>query len=478
MGRHIEHRGGSTNVMSIDRETLLVAAPRADDRVAIANLDSAFPDYDFSILDELRLYDTENWVSFIESEAIQRLVTESRGEWVNYVRAGVLRLQLGQPERLLQGMDMLFSGNIPMAAGLSSSSSIVVATMEAAVAINRLEVTVADFITLAGEGEWFVGSRGGAGDHAAMKCSRPGAVTHMSFFPFRVGKSVPLPEALRVVVVNSRVEAKKSAGARDLFNQQVAAYEFGLMLVRERFPAYAARLEHLRDLNAAHLGVRPSRIYEILMQLPETISRDELFAELPPALHPRIDQILATHRDPGPRPLRSVVLYGLAECARAERAIGLLEDGDYAALGRMMTRSHDGDRVSRDGAPWQSPSDDATLARLILDLQSGDVARVAEAAIERQPGAYACSTEVIDALVDDCLVQPGVLGAELSGAGLGGCILVLVETRHADALLRHLERSYYAAKGLEMGAEICRPVAGSGILALAGGTAQTDNPTA
>ncbi|MDI9471010.1 MAG: NTP transferase domain-containing protein [Bacillota bacterium] len=465
MGRHIEHRGGSTNVMSIDREVLVAASPRDDDRVVIRNLDPAFPERDFAILEEIALYDTENWVSFIESEAIQRLVTDSRGDWVNYVRAGVLRLQLERPQRLLQGMDMLFTGNVPMAAGLSSSSAIVVAAMEAAVALNRLEVSVSDFITLAGEGEWFVGSRGGSGDHAAMKASRAGNVTHMDFFPFRVGPSYPFDERYRMLIVDSRIQAKKSAGARDLFNQQVAAYEFGLMLVRERFPVYRDRLEHLRDLNALHLGVSPERIYEILLELPEYITTTEVFEALPPELHPRIRQIVATHRDPGRRQLRSVVLYGLAECARADLAIELIAAGDYPALGRMMTLSHDGDRVARNGVPWQAPADDATLLGLIADLRSQDPVRVAAAQIDRQPGAYACSTPEIDALVDDCLRQPGVLGAQLSGAGLGGCILVLVERTAADPLIRHLDSAYYAANGLEPGARVVVPTAGSGIFA-------------
>ena len=131
----------------------------------------------------------------------------------------------------------------------------------------------------------------------------------------------------------------------------------------------------------------------------------------------------------------------------------------------MMTLSHDGDRVARDGAPWQSPSDDATLAALIADLRSRDPARVAAAAIARQPGAYACSTPEIDALVDDCLRQPGVLGAQLSGAGLGGCILVLVERDATAALIHHLDTAYYAARGLEPGARVAVPTAGSGVFA-------------
>lgn len=41
MGRHIDHRGGMTNVMTIDRDVVMVVSPRQDDIVRIANLDSA-----------------------------------------------------------------------------------------------------------------------------------------------------------------------------------------------------------------------------------------------------------------------------------------------------------------------------------------------------------------------------------------------------------------------------------------------------
>ncbi len=66
-------------------------------------------------------------------------------------------------------MDIVVSGNIPLAAGLSSSSSLVVGAAEATIAINGLETFPAQFVDLCGEGEWFVGTRGGSADHAAIK---------------------------------------------------------------------------------------------------------------------------------------------------------------------------------------------------------------------------------------------------------------------------------------------------------------------
>lgn len=461
MGRHIEHRGGSINVIAINRETLLVASAREDDRVHIANVDPAFEEREFSILENIRQYDTSNWVDFIESDAITQMVLDHKGDWVNYVKAGVLRLQLENKHQILCGMDMMFYGNIPMAAGLSSSSSIVVATTEAAIGLNGMDLQPQAFINLCGEGEWFVGSRGGAGDHAAMKCGQKGMITHLSFFPFTIGKSVEFPDNIRLIVANSFEQAKKSAGAKDQFNQKVASYEFGFMMIKDRFPQYREKLRYFRDLNPAALGVPPSRIYEILLALPETAAPEELFLLLPEEYHDQIRQIFKNHQQPERYDIRSVVLYGIAECERARKCPDLFERKDYRTLGQMMNISHDGDRVSAGGAPYDYSVSNKKLDSLIAQLRSEDPDLVEQAQLWRQPGGYACSTPTIDALVDDIKTRDGVLGVQLSGAGLGGCIMVLAEKDKAEALLGAIKSSYYDPNGLPMGAEIFTPVKGS-----------------
>ena len=205
---------------------------------------------------------------------------QTRGEWVNYVKAATLRLQLKNTDVMLCGMDMMYTGNIPIAAGLSSSSSIVVASTEAAIALNNLDVQIMDFINLCGEGEWFVGSRGGAGDHAAMKCGKYDMLTHIGFLPFEIKGTVPFPKECSLIVANSYVEAKKSVGARDQFNQKVACYEFGLMMIKKLFPQYAHKLNYLRDINTQNLSVTQSRIYEMLLALPEKMTLYEVHEQL------------------------------------------------------------------------------------------------------------------------------------------------------------------------------------------------------
>jgi len=460
LGRHIEHKGGSINVMSIDRETLLVAAPRDDDIVNLANVNKNFNEYSFSILETIKQCDKTDWLDFIESDNILQMVVDSKGEWVNYVKAGLLRLQLNDRGRLLSGMDMMFSGNIPMAAGLSSSSSIVVATSEAVVALNNLDLKVKDFIHLCGEGEWFVGSRGGAGDHAAMKCGQMNKITHIEFCPFEIKDSVDFPPEYQIVVANSFVEAKKSAGAKDQFNQKVACYDFGLMLVKKLFPKYSAKIKYLKDINPVNLDLQQSEIYKILLKLPEKITSEELYKMLPDDID-KIKRTQKNHSIPEYYEIRSTMLYGISECLRAEKCIEALKEQNYNALGKLMNISHNGDRVWSGGAPYDNRVSDDYLNNLISDLLSQDEKRVAAAQIYNQPGGYGCSIRQIDDLVDFAVKQEGVIGAELSGAGLGGCIIILVKKDCSEKLLKELKAYYYDKNSLPMGAQVFIPVSGS-----------------
>ena len=463
MGRHIEHRGGSINVICINREVLLAASPRNDDRVHLSDLCPRFFDNSFSINRDYNLYQTNNWKHFIESEPILSLVQQSKGEWINYIRAAVLRLQMAYPHIPMRGMDMMFSGDIPCAAGVSSSSAMVVSTMEAAVALNQIPISDKDFVELCGKGEWFVGSRGGAGDHGAMKCGLRGKITHLNFFPFSIGKSVTFPGDYQLIVANSFEEAKKSAGAKDIFNQKVACYVFALMMIKKMFPHHAPNLHYFRDINPDTLRVGQDKIYSMLLALPERVTHQELYSMLPECRE-EIEEVQKCHRIPDHYDIRGVALYGIAECMRAKKCIDMLDNGDYPSLGRLMNISHDGDRVNKNGKPFSYQVSDEYLEGLIADIRSGDPVRVERAQLYYQPGAYGCSTSTIDEMIDFVNNCDGVVGSELAGAGLGGCILILVHHAHAKNLLSTLQKLYYEKRNLPMGADIYTPIGGSLVL--------------
>lgn len=462
LGRHIDHQGGSVNVMAINREIILVTSPRQDDTVALANADqSVFADHGFRISDVVSQLDWDDWQHAIDGPRVRRLLDEARGSWENYVKAAILRFQDQFREQRLRGMNMLVQGDIPMGAGLSSSSALVVATAEATAMFNHLPVTARGLVSLCGEGEWFVGTRGGAADHAAIKLSRRGYVTQVGFQPFQVENSAPFFKDHVLLVCNSGIYAGKSAKARHTFNQKVTAYHIGRTYFKLIRPELAPKIQHLRDVTPEHLDISRTLYYQSLSQLPVHMTRDEVrstFAQLADAERESIERLFATHDEPGKGyPVRDVVMFGLGEMARARKCLALLKAGDAAGLGRLMNVSHDGDRVSRRGAgnQWQripvTLPDSYFREMAARKGAAGDIANCA--------GAYACSLPELDRVADLLLDQPGVKGAQMAGAGLGGCVMALVEKAHVAAAAATMV-------GYGVKADIFTPIAGACNLAL------------
>ncbi|GBC94379.1 Galactokinase [bacterium HR16] len=465
MGRHIDHQGGHVNMIAVDRDVHAVVGLRDDRRVQLQNLRSqAFPPCEFTLDDLLSGYQPGAWVEFVNSAPILEAAAAARGEWSQYVKAACARLQAHFADYVLPGFNLTADGNVPIGAGLSSSSAVVVATMEALLHLNRFELPPEQFVDLCGEAEWYVGTRGGAGDHAAMKFARRDAVVAMSFFPFRVVGTVPFPQGYRFLVCHSHQQAKKTAGARDQFNHRVACYHLGREWLKHTFPHLSPYIEHLRDVNTGRLGISLAELYRLLAHLPEVVERQHLLERLPAE---RIMSYLSTHDEKLNRyPIRPVVVFGLAECERSRRTAALLHEGHIDTFGQWMNRSHDGDRVARwntdgdDFQPFAVDYSDTVLQHLAQQAEHN----LPDADLVWQPGAYACSTPEIDWMVDVALRVPGVLGAQILGAGLGGCILVLVREDACDAVQRALTDHYYAPRNLEPEMFVCSPVAGSGIM--------------
>jgi N-acetylgalactosamine kinase len=457
MGRHIDHQGGTVNVMAVNREIILVAAPRTDDVVAVANTaGTQFSEVTFRISDLVASLNWDDWQQVIDGPRLQRLLEAARGDWANYVKAAILRLQELFRDRQLRGLDMMVSGDIPIGAGLSSSSALVVATAEAVRVFNHLPVSARRLVSLCGEGEWFVGTRGGAADHAAIRLSHRGCVTRVGFFPFHIEASARFFPGHDLVACNSGIYAGKSREARNTFNAKVTAYHIGRVWFKMLRPDLAHRIEHLRDINAEHLGLGGAAFVRLLCQLPARITRSKVqaaFGQMADAERDRLERMFLSHEAPADGyAVQGVVLFGLSEMARAQRCLGLLKRNDARGLGRLMNSSHDGDRVSRETSrhTWRRLSVRSAAEPLAeWSRKAGRGADIAELS-----GEYGCSLPELDRIVDIARRQPGVEGAQLAGAGLGGCIMVLVQKPRTAGLIKTL-----GEQGIR--AEVFRPIAGA-----------------
>ncbi|MBN1997561.1 hypothetical protein JW935_08420 [candidate division KSB1 bacterium] len=438
MGRHIDSQGGHCNYIAIPPDLFILASPRDDTNIFLDNIEpKLYPHRRFD-LRELLPETTTSWQQILSITARKT----QKGDWVAYVKAIIARFLLEYPRVRFKGMTLLVGGDIPVAGGLSSSSALVVAVAEALVIINGLDIEEAEFVRLCGESEWYVGTRGGFGDHAAIKCAQKGMVTHMAFSPFRILTRVAFPEEYRVLGAHSSIFAFKSASAQTIFNQKLECYSIGKRLIFDQITETKHSFKNLLDIVTA--GYSTEALYRLLLTLPATLLQDK-------------------NKKPDSNLVRGVVLFGLAEEARSLNWIRLLQNNRMEQLGMLMNISHDGDRVVKklseaSNIPWILNYDDGIL----LDLAQRARKRDHTAELYWQPGAYRCSVEAIDGMVDLVSACPGVLGAQLSGAGLGGCMMVLVHRDSYGDVQNTMVKKYYIPQKLKQEIFECLPVAGSG----------------
>lgn len=470
MGMHSDHRGGSINPIAM-METLVFVHVRDDDRVVLVNTDPKYPDRSFAMDAELPAVRIEDWEAWTRERYAERAKAGTAGDWSDYVKAALLYYRnrckglAGQAEVNIPGMDLIFGSIVPAAAGLSSSSAMVVAAFLAVLHATGGKVEREALIDWCGDAEWYVGTRGGKGDHASIICGEPASVLHLAFFPTRI-RAYPLPPGTAIVMAHSRVEAKKSKGARDFFNQRIAGYVIGERLLKQLDPARYAGAPNLAGCTPRRGAYPEAELLELLKRIPENMSRSEALRVLPEA-RDDLERIFDSHAEPAEGyEVRKILLFGLAEIERSDRAPEALERGDVAGFGELMKLSHEGDRIVRheiagDGSvAGKTPTDhrvpDALLARWLAE----------KVPLWRIPGGYDASIEETDLLVDLALAVEGVHGARLIGAGRGGCVGVLCRREAVDEVLKRLRTHYYLPRKLDPDSVfVASPCQGAGVLA-------------
>jgi len=214
-GKHTDYAGGRSLVAAVPRGFALVGAPRDDGRVRVIDA---------------------RWHDAIEIDAADR-TTEYRG-WANYIAVVVRRFAYNFPGAAL-GADLAIASDLPRAAGVSSSSALVVAVATALTRRAGLDrrddfrAAIATPLDLAGylgaveNGLTFktlasvdgVGTHGGSEDHTAILTCRADRLSAYSYVPVRHVGDVVMPSGWCFVVASSGVHADKAGSARDRYNR-------------------------------------------------------------------------------------------------------------------------------------------------------------------------------------------------------------------------------------------------------------------
>jgi len=317
LGKHTDYAGGRSLVCTVERGFVVVAAARDDRLVRITDAVSS---------------------EQVEIEMSSTLAPAD-GTWANYAITVVRRIARNFPGPL-RGADIAFASDLPPAAGLSSSSALVVATFLALADLNALGAheeyhrAIANADDLAGylgavesgarfrtlEGDRGVGTFSGSQDQTAILCSRAGALVQYAFAPVRFERTVPLPQDHVFVIGVSGVLAEKTGAALDLYNRQ------------------ARRVHALIDRWRRATGRDDATLADILASSPHALQRLRAIVR---------DQARGTASDAfDVSDLVTRLDQFAAEALEIIPAAGdALERGDLRALGELVDRSQRGAEV-------------------------------------------------------------------------------------------------------------------------------------
>jgi len=455
-GMHSEMQHATPNYLTHGCEMIMVAARRDDDLVVLNNVDNErFGPRQFKISEEKKRGKWGNWVEYIDSTGVRESIESARGDWVNYVKASVLKLQDSFPERELKGMDVVALGDAPRCSGMASSSTVVVSSCLAAMATNDLSMDRRELTVCLGQGEWYVGTRGGSGDHGAMLFGKQGHILHSVFLTVEEMQPeyIPLPPDYQVIIINSFKTSTKSAGRLFVYNQTMFAYSMSLTLIKdvladmgEYSPEFLDKINYLGQITPETFGLQ--KIYEILRALPERMKVADLKKRYPASeIDARLDRFFGQlGRYPESVEVRGAALWGIAESERSRAFARLIKEGKIREAGELMYIGHNGDRLFafKDGEALPFTENRVTddyLDALMADLRSGNRDREKSAQLARQPGDFDASSLELDTIVEIARRTPGIVGASLTGAGFGGNVLAIGEK--SDDVLTALKEALY-----------------------------------
>jgi N-acetylgalactosamine kinase len=396
IGEHTDYSGLPVLPVAIDRATIVVAAANTSGELFVRNADPAWPSRTFRVERQIPSFETGDWANYVKA-AVQGVIDHFASRGANLAQ--------------FHGGAMLVDSCVPVAAGLSSSAALTVATALAFMAINSLELAPLEAAQMAARSEWYVGTRAGGMDQAASILGQRDHALFIEFDPLRA-RPVKMPSEAAIVVADSLEVADKSGRVRGEYNRRVVECSLAARILGRALGFNDARI--LGDIMKRVDSFDAEQLIGMLAQN----SPAELGADLNDAARILgVDRVAlarellgeGSHRialDARPLRILARARHVLGETERVMRAVDALEAGRLDEMGTLMNASH---------------------ASLAADFE--------------------CSTERLDALVEAAR-SGGALGARLTGAGFGGSIVALCRADDAAPVIAQIDRDYYRKLGV------------------------------
>ncbi|KAK9301971.1 hypothetical protein QLX08_005882 [Tetragonisca angustula] len=393
IGEHIDYCGYAVCPMAIEQDVLVAVAVSKDSDIRLTNVDPKYKYFQCNVKD----------VSVCIRDA------SSGPDWYKYFLCGVKgALEVIPEECVPSGILAAIWGNIPPNSGLSSSSALVSAAVLLTVHISQHQLSKRRLATISASAERYIGTQGGGMDQAIVFLGKAGSAMLIEFNPLR-GTDVTLPETAVFVIAHSQACHNK-ASTTD-YNLRVAECRLAAQMIARKRNKPWQRVQRLIDVQES-LGMTVDEMVSVvttdLHEEPYTLN--EISKNLDTTNEKlREISLLQSFSDAQTFKLRQRALHVYQEAARVVKFCriseenAVMEDEKLRQLGNLMSNSH------------------ISLRKL-----------------------YECSHPNVDSLVDKAMAC-GALGARLTGAGWGGCIVAIVTkdkvSQFVDTLKKEIGRS-------------------------------------
>ncbi|KAM7463164.1 hypothetical protein LguiA_031285 [Lonicera macranthoides] len=412
IGEHIDYEGYSVLPMAIGQDTIIAIrkhdATELEKLIRIANVN-----------------DTKYSMCTYPADPNQDIDLKNH-RWGHYFICGykgfyefakLKGLDVGAPV----GLDVIVDGTVPTGSGLSSSSALVCSTTIAIMAALDVNFPKREIAQLTCECERHIGTQSGGMDQAISIMAKPGFAELIDFNPIRK-TDVQLPAGGSFVIAHSLAESQKAVTAATNYNYRVvecrlAAIVLGIKLGMQRQEAISKvkTLSHVEGLCASFAASRGST--DPVLAVKEFLKEEPYLAEdIEKITGESLTSMLANS------PTSLDVLKAAKHYKLSQRASHV-----YSEAKRVHTFK---DTVS------SNLSEEDILKKL------GDLMNESHYSCSV---LYDCSCPELEELVKTCR-EKGALGARLTGAGWGGCVVALVKESIVPLFIADLEEKYYKAR--------------------------------
>ena len=216
IGEHTDYNGGNVFPCAIDKGTYGLVKKRNDRK--------------------FRMY-SENFADLGVMEfTLDELTNDKKHDWANYPK-GVIKMFLEAGQKIDSGFDILFSGNIPNGAGLSSSASIEMLTAIVLKDLFHLSIDPVEMAQLGKKTEnLFIGVNSGIMDQFAIAM---GKKDHAILLDCNTLKYAYVPVVLKDEVIVIANTNKRRGLADSKYNERRAECDEALAELQTKLPIKA-----------------------------------------------------------------------------------------------------------------------------------------------------------------------------------------------------------------------------------------------